>query len=131
MAIEHRLGMREGIEHRVCVYRPRKRAVFGRSTNVSSSGMYVRTESNKLPVNTKVQLVTVWREFGVFRLHRVDAVVARQDRSGLGLMFTDSDPREVYRLLLLLRNEGNARNGQPRPVLPPWRRFPPITEGRH
>jgi hypothetical protein len=131
MAIEHRLGMREGIQHRVCVYRPRKRAIFGRSTNVSSSGMYVQTQCSGLPINTKVQLVTVWREFGVFRLHRVDAVVARLDRSGIGLMFADNDPSEVFRLLLLLRGEAGAKEARARSTKAAWRRFPPITEGRH
>jgi hypothetical protein len=104
--IEHRLGMRESIERRVCIYRPKQRAIFGHCENISSSGMWVRSFRTDLAVNAKVQLVTVWREGKIFRIHRVHAVVARVGRKGIGLMFAEQDIKAVYHLLARLRGHG-------------------------
>jgi hypothetical protein len=111
--IEHRLGMREPIERRVCIHRPKSRAIFGHCRDVSSSGMFVRTFRNDLAVNSKVQLITVWREGKVHRMHRVKAIVARVGKRGVGLMFADPDMKAVYQLLARLR--GGA-HGQKHPA---------------
>ena len=101
--IEHRLGMREPIERRVCIHRPKSRPIFGHCRDVSSSGMFVRTFRSDLAVNSKVELITVWREGKVFRMHRVKAIVARVGKRGIGLMFADPDMKAVYDLLARLR----------------------------
>lgn len=122
MAIEHRLGMREAIQRRVCIYRPKTCALFGRTLDVSSSGMYVGTTSNtsKLPVNSRVQVLTVWRELGVFRIHRVDAIVTRQDENGVALMFSEYNPVGVHRLLALLRTVRSGKTRLKRSPPPAW-----------
>ncbi len=129
MAIEHRFGMRETIQRRVCIYRPKTCAVFGRSLDVSSSGMYVDTTSStrSLPINSRVQLLTVWREFGVFRIHRVDAVITRQDENGVGLMFSEFNRGGVRRLLALLRTARKGRTRVKRSPPPAWIRHLPMT----
>lgn len=98
MAMEHRWGRRISVDVGVSVqYRPLGR-VRGRLRNLSSSGAFVQT-SHPLPTNARVEIVIATGTDGTAQIHRLEGVVVRTAKTGVGVMFFQFHRQDFETLL--------------------------------
>ena len=102
MAMEHRWGRRTAVDVGVSIhYRPLGR-VRGRLRNLSSGGAFVQT-SQPLPTNARVEIVIATGADGTAQIHRLEGVVVRTAKTGVGVMFFQFHRPDFETLLLRLQ----------------------------
>ena len=100
--MENRWGSRKPSAIEAIIdYRPRG-LVRGTICDFSLSGVYIKTDTASIPLNTSVKLVFLVPDNLVTHIHRVRAQVVRQDDRGLGVTFIDIE-KHTLRILQRLQ----------------------------
>jgi hypothetical protein len=108
MGMDHRWGLRESIDREVVIDCDAEAPRCGRSRDMSLSGLFVSIAKPGLEPNVPVELVVTRRNGGATSMHRLGAVVARLCESGVALMFTRADAREIRRFRAAFRVGGSV-----------------------
>jgi hypothetical protein len=76
----------------------------GTLKNISFSGAYVLTHSRVLQPNTPLTIVLQQDEGDIKRIYRMNATVARRDRTGAGIVFDDFDNDTIRSLRMIYKS---------------------------
>lgn len=116
MGMEHRWGMRVSAQFDVLIdFRPRG-LIHGRVRDLSGSGLFVAVSEVDLPLNTRVEAVCVLQDRGVARIQRLAAIVVRHTPQGVGLAFSQFNPRGLSGLRALIEAHAPPGVAPARPV---------------
>lgn len=94
--MEHRLSIRNAVRANAVLEHFQLGRLRVRVRNIGFGGVYLEAKPPLPPLNAAVDLVITERESNVRRVHRLEAMVIRQDGHGIALMFDDLQP-EIYR----------------------------------
>lgn len=97
--MEHRLGARRAVRAAVVLHPPGAQPVTGLTREVSISGMFVEVPPQAFSGNAVVDVELTLPGGAELRTYRWQAMVIRQARDGVGLMFDRLRPPAIGRLL--------------------------------
>jgi hypothetical protein len=100
--MERRWGLRKAIEVDVVIDNQPSSLLRGQIGNVSTGGLFVRTEPKSLQKNAQVELVLMLQQDSGTRVYRMPAMVVRLTHEGAGLMFDEYDVNAFRTLVVLL-----------------------------
>jgi energy-converting hydrogenase Eha subunit H len=87
MKMEHRLSRRKLLTLDVSLYYAPLGCLQGRTRDVSLTGMFVETDTARLPLSSTLEVAFKIGDGPDARIQRVRALVARVTDEGVGLMF--------------------------------------------
>ena len=124
--MERRWGLRKPIQVDVVIDNQPTCLVRGQIGDVSIGGLFVRTEPDRLRMNSQVELVLMLQQGEGTQVYRMPAMVVRLTSNGAGLMFDQYDVNAFRTLVVLLLAKQKAaadapksRAGRNRPSLIP------------
>lgn len=115
--MEHRWGRRAALDVEVTINDRPLALLRGRIRNISISGAFVQTKIS-LPINTRVELVFTPHKDDPNRVYRLDAIVLRRTPEGLGMMFSQFNPKSLADLIdraAIVRVESTNPTSKPSP----------------
>jgi hypothetical protein len=121
--MEHRWSGRKLCQRGVTIESPLSGPVLAVTRDIGPDGIFVETTELRFRINEPVYVALNLQDNACSALFPLEAMVVRNDRDGVALMFLDVPPEVLARLQRLLNPlpPSNVEQNQTRPADPPRR----------
>ncbi len=116
--VERRWGARKSISCKVMLSHSQQRLLHGRITDISISGMFIKTVTTLLTNNNRVNITLAIEDEGVTQILKFQALTIRSTEEGVGLKFENLSIGVVKLLLIFLLKDDDKESIEDHKIVP-------------